>query len=61
MNDMSGSVPAKAADQVAPPAPPDAAAAAIRKPKLKPLRLQVPFAMRYRGRAAAALVALLIA
>jgi ATP-binding cassette subfamily B protein len=61
MNDMSGSVPAKAADQVAPPAPPDAAAAAVRKPKLKPLRLLVPFAMRYRGRAAAALVALLIA
>jgi ATP-binding cassette subfamily B protein len=61
MNDMSDSVPAKAADQVAPPAPPDAAAAAVRKPKLKPLRLLVPFAMRYRGRAAAALVALLIA
>jgi ATP-binding cassette subfamily B protein len=61
MNDMSGSVPAKAADQVAPPAPPDAAAAAVRKPKLKPLRLLVPFAMRYRGRAAAALVALLTA
>jgi ATP-binding cassette subfamily B protein len=61
MDDMSDSVPAKAADQVAPPAPPDAAAAAVRKPKLKPLRLLVPFAMRYRGRAAAALVALLIA
>jgi ATP-binding cassette subfamily B protein len=61
MNDMSGSVPAKAASEVAPPAPPDAAAAAVRKPKLKPLRLLVPFAMRYRGRAAAALVALLIA
>jgi ATP-binding cassette subfamily B protein len=61
MNDMSGSVPAKTAGEVAPPAPPDAAAAAVRKPKLKPLRLLVPFAMRYRGRAAAALVALLIA
>jgi ATP-binding cassette subfamily B protein len=61
MNDMSGSVPAKAAGEVAPSVPPDAAAAASRKPKLKPLRLLVPYAMRYRGRAAAALVALLTA
>jgi ATP-binding cassette subfamily B protein len=62
MNDMSGSVPAKAASEVAPPAPPDAAAAApARRPKLKPLRLLLPYTMRYRGRAAAALVALLIA
>ena len=58
MNDMSGSVPAKPAGEVVPP---DAAAAATRKPRLKPLRLLVPYAMRYRGRAAAALVALLIA
>ena len=34
---------------------------AARKAKLRPLRLLVPYVMRYRGRAAAALVALLIA
>jgi ATP-binding cassette subfamily B protein len=60
MNDVPGSVPAKAAGEVSSPAPASAAAPA-RKPKLKPLRLLVPFAMRYRGRAAAAFVALLTA
>ncbi len=34
---------------------------AARKAKLRPLRLLVPYVMRYRGRAAAALVALLTA
>jgi ATP-binding cassette, subfamily B, bacterial len=57
MNDMSGT----ASSEVAASASPDAAAAPARAPKLRPLRLLVPYAMRYRGRAAAALVALLIA
>jgi len=33
----------------------------VRGPKLRPLKLLIPYAMRYRGRAAAALVALLVA
>jgi ATP-binding cassette, subfamily B, bacterial len=43
------------------PAPAAAPAAAARRGKLRPLRLLVPYVMRYRGRAAAALVALLTA
>src|SRR3954470_19718182 len=58
MNDTGGS----ARLTPAPSAAPDAAAApAARKAKLRPLRLLVPYVMRYRGRAAAALVALLTA
>ena len=58
MNDTAGS----AGLTPAPSAAPDAAAApAARKAKLRPLRLLVPYVMRYRGRAAAALVALLTA
>jgi ATP-binding cassette subfamily B protein len=57
MNDMSGT----ASSEVAASASPDAAAAPARAPKLRPLRILVPYAMRYRGRAAAAVVALLIA
>src|SRR4030088_2494516 len=46
----------------APYAAPEAAAApAARKAEPRPLRLLVPYVMRYRGRAAAALVALLTA
>ena len=53
MNDTAGS----AGLAPAPSAAPDAAAApAARKAKLRPLRLLVPYVMRYRGRAAAALV-----
>jgi ATP-binding cassette subfamily B protein len=55
MNDTAGS----AGHDPAPSAAPDAAAA--RKLKLRPLRLLVPYVMRYRGRAVAALVALFIA
>src|SRR5262245_18068493 len=55
MNDMSGS----ASSELAASAPADMVPA--RKPKLRPLSLLVPYAMRYRGRAAAALVALLVA
>src|SRR5690242_4127746 len=58
MNDTAGS----AGLTPAPSAAPDAAAAsAARKARLRPLRLLVPYVMRYRGRAAAALVALLTA
>jgi ATP-binding cassette subfamily B protein len=58
MNEMSGT----ASSELAASASPETAAAApARAPKLRPLRLLVPYAMRYRGRAAAALVALLIA
>ena len=58
MNDTAGS----AGLTPAPSAAPDAAAApAARKAKLRPLRLLAPYVMRYRGRAAAALVALLTA
>jgi ATP-binding cassette subfamily B protein len=57
MNDTAGS----AASDLAPPAAAEPAAAASRKPRLRPLRLLVPYVMRYRGRATAALVALLIA
>ena len=58
MNDTAGS----AGLTPAPSAAPDAAAAsAARKTKLRPLRLLVPYVLRYRGRAAAALVALLTA
>jgi ATP-binding cassette subfamily B protein len=55
MNDTAGN----AGLALAPSATPDAAA--TRKAKLRPLKLLVPYVMRYRGRAAAALVALLIA
>ena len=57
MNDMSGPAPS----ELAASASPDAAVAPARAPKLRPLRILVPYAMRYRGRAAAAVVALLIA
>ena len=57
MNDMSGNAPSELAASAAP----DAAATPARSSKLRPLRLLVPYAMRYRGRAAAALVALLVA
>ena len=57
MNDTAGS----AGSRLHRPRPPDAAPPAARKAKLRPLRLLVPYVMRYRGRAAAALVALLIA
>jgi ATP-binding cassette subfamily B protein len=57
MNDMSGT----ASSEVAASASPDAAAAPARAPKLRPLRILVPYALRYRGRAAAAVVALLVA
>jgi len=56
MNDTAGSAGLTPA-----PAPDAAAAPAARKAKLRPLRLLVPYVMRYRGRAAAALVALLTA
>ncbi|MEA3028190.1 MAG: ATP-binding cassette, subfamily bacterial [Alphaproteobacteria bacterium] len=55
MNDTAGS----AGIAPAPSAAPDIAVA--RKVKLRPLKLLVPYVMRYRGRAAAALVALLVA
>jgi len=57
MNDTAGS----AARNLASSAHPEAAAAGSRKVKLRPLKLLVPYVMRYRGRAAAALLALLIA
>src|SRR4051812_36073760 len=52
MNDTSGSA------ALAPPPPAEPAAA---RPKLRPLRLLVPYVMRYRGRALLALVALVVA
>jgi len=57
MNDTAGNAGAVAA----PSADPAAAVPAPPKTKLRPLRLLVPFVMRYRGRAAAAVVALLVA
>src|SRR5258707_6144605 len=58
MNDTGGS----AGPTPAPPPAPDAPAApAARKARLRPLRLLVPSVLRYRGRAAAALVAVLTA
>ncbi len=57
MNDTAGSAGSIAAASTAPAGAPPAA----RKAKLRPLRLLVPFVMRYRGRAAAAVVALFIA
>src|SRR5258708_6540695 len=59
MNDISGTTPREIAASSAPDA--TAAAAPARQPKLRPLRILVPYAMRYRGRAAAAFVALLVA
>jgi ATP-binding cassette subfamily B protein len=59
MNDKAGSVlapPANAEPAAAPPKPKPKP-----KPKLTPLKLLIPYVTRYRGRAAAALVALLIA
>jgi ATP-binding cassette subfamily B protein len=53
MNDTAGNA------ALAATAPTEGAAAG--RGKLKPLRLLVPYAMRYRGRAAAAFVALLVA
>jgi ATP-binding cassette subfamily B protein len=55
MNDTAGS----AGHNIAPSAP--AEPAPVRKAKLRPLMLLVPYDMRYRGRAAAALLALLTA
>jgi ATP-binding cassette subfamily B protein len=55
MNDTAGS----AGHDIAPTAPAESAGA--RKAKLRPLKLLVPYVMRYRGRASAALVALLTA
>src|SRR5258707_3103637 len=58
MNDTAGSARLTPAPSAAPDA---AAASAARKAKLRPLRLLVPYVLRYRGRAAAAFVALLTA
>jgi ATP-binding cassette subfamily B protein len=52
---------AYAAGDVAAPASPDATAAPARASKLGPLRILVPYAMRYRGRILLALIALLVA
>jgi ATP-binding cassette subfamily B protein len=58
MNDTAGS----AGQELAPTAPAEAAVVpAARKAKLRPLKLLVPYVTRYRGRAAAAVVALLAA
>ena len=57
MNDTAGSAGLEPAPSAAAGRPP----AAARKAKLRPLKLLVPYVMRYRGRAAAALVALLVA
>src|SRR5262249_39648525 len=57
MNDMSST----AAGEMSAPAAPDGAATPARTSKLRPLRLLVPYATRYRGRIAAAFVALLVA
>ena len=57
MNNTAGS----AARNLAPSARPETAAAGSRKVKLRPLKLLVPYVLRYRARAAAALLALLIA
>ncbi len=56
MNDTAGSAGLTPAPSAVPDAPP-----AARKAKLRPLKLLVPYVMRYRGRAAAALVALVTA
>jgi len=58
MNDMSGNAPNELAASAAPDAAP---AAPARAAKLRPLRILVPYAMRYRGRILLALVALLVA
>jgi ATP-binding cassette, subfamily B, bacterial len=57
MNDTVGS----AGHPIAPLASAEPTAASVRKAKLRPLRLLVPYVVRYRGRAAAALLALLVA
>jgi ATP-binding cassette subfamily B protein len=57
MNDIAGSARVAPAPSAATTDVP----AAARKAKLRPLKLLVPYVMRYRGRAAAALVALLTA
>jgi ATP-binding cassette subfamily B protein len=57
MNDLSGHPSAPAA----PAAPDTVAATPPRASKLQPLRILVPYAMRYRGRIALAVVALLVA
>ena len=57
MNDTAGS----AARNLASSAHLEAAATDSRKAKLRPLKLLVPYVLRYRARAAAALLALLIA
>ena len=57
MNDTAGSAGLAPAPSAAPDVPPTA----TRKVKLRPLKLLVPYVMRYRGRVAAALVALLTA
>ena len=57
MNNTAGS----AARNLASSASPEAAATGSRKAKLRPLKLLVPYVLRYRARAATALLALLIA
>ena len=57
MNDTAGS----AGHEIARSAPAEPKAAQNQKAKLRPLRLLVPYVTRYRGRVAAALVALLVA
>jgi ATP-binding cassette subfamily B protein len=57
MNDSAGT----AAQVPAPSAATQEPAAPARKAKLKPLRLLLPYVMRYRGRVVAAIVALLVA
>jgi ATP-binding cassette subfamily B protein len=59
MNDTAGSARIEPAATAAP----DTAAepAAARRPKLRPLKLLLPYVLRYRGRAIAAVVALLVA
>jgi ATP-binding cassette subfamily B protein len=58
MNDTAGTAAQAPAPSAATPAE---TAAPARKAKLRPLKLLIPYVMRYRGRALAALVALLIA
>ena len=55
MNDTAGSAGLKPAPSAAPDV------AAVRRPKLRPLKLLIPYVMRYRGRVVAALVALRLA
>ncbi|MEI8150093.1 MAG: ABC transporter transmembrane domain-containing protein [Hyphomicrobiales bacterium] len=62
MNDTAGSAGLRPTPSGVPDAAvPAGAPAAARKVKLRPLKLLVPYVLRYRGRAGAALVALLVA